>query len=77
MDKIGQEEICNILEKVGKPLSRVQIAELLGESPDKVSKLVHRLIEIKEIKFIEVSRIKAKKLLGDKAPLRRLRLYYI
>lgn len=77
MEKIGQGEICDILEKVKKPLSRMQIAELLEESPDKISKLIHKLIESKEIKIKEISRKRAKKIFGDKAPFRRLRLYYI
>ena len=77
MDKIGQEEICDILKKVNKPLSRTQIAELLNDNPNKISKLICVLIKHNDIKCIEISRIEAKEILGDKAPFRRMKMYYI
>ena len=77
MNKIGQEEICEVLRKFKKPLTRLQIAIELDENPNKVSKIIRILLNHNDIKSVEISRIEAKNLLGKDAPYRRLKLYYI
>jgi hypothetical protein len=74
---MSQEDICEVLKKYNKPLTRTQIAEELNENPNKVSKIIKVLLIHQEIKCIEISRLEAKTMLGDKAPYRRLKLYYL
>ena len=74
---MGQFEICELLKNYKKPLPRFMIARLLNEDPNKVSKLLNKLLDHNEIKCIEIDRIEAKKLFGDNSPYRRLRLYYL
>jgi repressor of nif and glnA expression len=72
---MSQEEILEVLEKADKPLSRREIAELLEDTGlTKISATICKLLKNQEIKFIEVSRIEAKKKYNSK---RRLRVYYI
>ena len=74
---MGQYEVYCLLKEFKKPLSRTQIAEQLNENPNKISEILRNLLIHNEIKCIEISRIEAKKLLGDKAPFRRMKLYYL
>lgn len=77
MIKVSQEDIILLLEKVKKPLSRKEISDILNERPEKVSLKIKDLIKYGEIEFKEISRIEAKKLYGDKAPFRRMRIYFV
>ena len=74
---MGQTEVLEFLSKQEKPLSRGQISSGLEEYEIKISHLLKKLIYQKEIKYVEVSRHEAKKLLGDVSPMRRCKLYYL
>jgi len=74
---MGQEEICEVLKKHNKPLTRTQIAQELNENPCKISKSLRVLLKYNEIKCIEISRIEAQKLFNNVNYKRRLRLYYL
>jgi len=73
---MGQEEIINLLEKAKTPLSRTQIAEMLKETPIKISLLIKRIFKDPhtEVKCIEINRLQAMKFYNCK---RRMRLYFI
>ena len=74
---MGQDEILRILEKFKKPMSRKEIALELDASIFKVSHLIRCLLDHHEIKCIEIDRLEAKKMFGENAPCRRMRLYYL
>jgi len=75
---MGQGEVLKVLERYkNKPLSRIQIAELLNENPCRVSHHLQKLVFHQEVKIIEISRIQAKDYFKGNAPTRRMRLYYI
>ena len=74
---MGQEEVYNCLKSHKKPLSRTEIAEILNENANKISTLINVLLKHSEIKYIEIDRVEAKKIFGDKAPFRRMKLYYV
>lgn len=72
---MGMEEVLNYLKKNGKePLSRTEIANGLGEDPNKISVIIGKLLKWKEVKAIEINRIEAKKRFGAN---RRMCLYII
>ena len=73
MNKIGQEEIAKVLIKADKPLARVEIAKQVGDSPNKVSKYICKMIKRGEIDYIDLDRIEALRLYNSK---RRLRLFF-
>jgi len=72
---MGQQEVIDILKKVGKPLSRSEIAKLLDWDPNKTSQVIARVIKDKfnPVKFKEVDRVQALKIYGCK---RRLKIYF-
>ena len=74
---MGQAKIIDVLEKVEKPLCRREICEILNDCGTKVSHILSQLIKYNEVGFFEIDRIKARELYGDKAPARRMKLYYI
>ena len=74
---MAQEEIIRYLEKEKKPLSCLEISIELGMSRIRVNNALCKLIYHKEVKVKKISRIEAKERFGDKAPLRRMRLYYV
>lgn len=71
---MGQEEILELLEKYGKPMSRTQIARTLSQDVIRVSHALTRLVKGKEVKIIEIDRFQAMKLYRSK---RRMFLYYV
>jgi hypothetical protein len=73
---MGQSEIIDCLNEAKKPLSRAEIAERLQANLCQVSHHLAKLIIHQEIKIIEIDRIKAKEFFNNKAPARRMRLYY-
>lgn len=74
---MGQNEILILLEKVKKPLSRKEISDMLNERPEKITNILKDLLRFNEIDFIELNRIEAKEKYGDKAPFRRMRIYFV
>ena len=74
---MGQLEILKCLEKHKKPISRKQISKETDYDVTKVSHLVKKLLKRKEIKYIELDRIQAGKMLGMKFSFRRTRFYYV
>lgn len=75
--RLGQGEIIKCLEKHKAPISRREIAEEIGDDVVKVSHLIRKLMDKKEVKCIEVDRVQAGKMLGLKSPFRRTRFYYV
>lgn len=71
---MGQAEVIDLLEKIGEPLSRTEIASLLGENPLKISECIRKLLLIGDIDSIEIDRKIAMKKYNSK---RRLRIYKI
>jgi len=71
---MGQAEVIDILEKIGEPLSRTEIASLLGENPVKISECIRKLIHNGDVDCIEIGRKEARKKYNSK---RRLRIYKI
>ena len=43
-----------------KPMSRTEIANGLGEDPNKISVIINKLLKWNDIKAIEIDRIEAK-----------------
>lgn len=74
---MGQQEIFEILEKEKRPMSRMEIAIQLNENCNKISELLRKMLDHEEIKFLEIDRNKAKEMYGDKAPSRRMKIYFI
>lgn len=68
--------MIDVLKKSNKPLSSLQIAELLGETPIKVSIRLRALLKFKDIECIELDRFEAARVLGWDRPVRRIRFYY-
>lgn len=74
---MGQFEILECLKKHDKPISRKQIAKETDYDVIKVSHLIKKLLNKKEVKCIELDRIQAGELLGLGRPFRRTRFYYV
>lgn len=74
---MSQSEILELLEKEKFPLSLGEICEKLGDDSNnakyKINKVLSKLIQHKEIRFIELDRTLSMKFLGCK---RGIRLYY-
>ena len=66
-----------ILENSDVPLNRTQIADLLNEAPEYISKIIGILLKHQDIKCIELDRYQSAKLLGWDIPIRRTRFYYV
>ena len=77
MIKISQEEVLRVLEKKKEPLSCSEICEVLEAEIVVINRALARLLKHNEIKAMEISRFEAKMRWGEKAPLRRVRLYYV
>ena len=74
---MGQYEVIKYLERKKEPVSRREIVEALKDNESKISHIVKKLLDNKEIKFIEISRLEAKIRFKENPPARRLRLYFI
>ena len=80
---MGQYEVILALEKLNatkeNPASRTQIAVIIQCEPRRVSTLIKRILRHhnSEIKYIEVDRIKAAKMMGTDKVGRRMRFYYL
>jgi len=59
-----------------KALSRREIAIKLECNPDKISELLRKMLNHKEIQCLELDRHQAKEKFKEEAPVRRLRLYF-
>jgi predicted transcriptional regulator len=68
-----QEEIFELLIKIGKPLSRKEISVQLKLGDTHISRGLRKLLDANEICCIELDRKKARKIYGVK---RKMRLYY-
>lgn len=73
---MGQNEIIDLLIKIGRPLSRGQISNLLEQNEIKVSHSIKRLLKWNGIKCFELDRYQAAEFLGEPRPHRRKRFYY-
>ena len=73
---MGQDEVLNYLKKVKGKKTRKQIADAIGYPPEKVSRVIKDLLRWGDIKFIELCRDEAIKLV-DYVLDRRTRFYYI
>lgn len=76
MNKIGQAEIINFLERCDKPMTRKQIAEAMNEDAIKVSHILKNLVRWAEVQFLELSGEEIKEVAGY-YPGRRTRVYFI
>ena len=74
---MSSSDILEILEKEKKPLSRREIAELINDTPCYVSHHLKKLVLHNEVKIVEITRTQAKIFFKEKAPSRRMRLYYV
>lgn len=73
---MGQDEVLNYLKKAGDKQTRKQIADALGDPPEKISRIIKDLLRWDDIKFIELCRDDAIKLVNYTL-VRRTRFYYI
>jgi len=71
---MGQEDVINILEKADKPLSRKEIAILLGWAENKTMDIISQLLKYNEIKCQELNKDYALKFYKCK---RKMRIYFI
>ena len=69
-----QAEIIELLEKVGAPLGRAQIAEKLKERPEKITNHLTRLVKSEQVLCLEIDKDQALEHFNSK---RRMRLYYV
>ncbi len=71
---MGQQEVIEFLEKQPAPLTSGEIADAIGCSHSTVSRIIKKLMQYDEVKFVEINRYEAIKRCGAK---RRIRLYFI
>jgi len=69
-----QEKIVEILEKSKVPLSLAEIAEIVNQTDQLVSKALSQMLKYQEIKCMELNKDLAMKFYKCK---RRMRLFYI
>jgi predicted Zn-ribbon and HTH transcriptional regulator len=76
---MSQEEIIKLLEDQKRPLSISEIIGFLKEeyNASSITHSVQGLVKWKEVKFIELDRIKARAVLGQSKLCRRARFYYV
>lgn len=72
---MGQDEVLNYLKEVGGKQTRKQIADAIGEPPEKISRIIKDLLRWGDIKFIELCRDDAIKFV-DYTLVRRTRFYW-
>ena len=72
---MGQDEVLEYLKKVGNKQTRKQIADAIGENPEKVSHIIRDLLRWGDIKAIELSRDDALEFV-DYVLVRRTRFYW-
>lgn len=73
---MGSSDILKYLKKCNEPQTRKQIADAIGFSPERTSKLIKKLIKYHDILFIEHSSEEASKIVTYKL-VRRTRFYFI
>jgi len=66
--------VIEILEKQNKPLSVGEIAILLNDNQKKISKDLNKLLQYKEVLFIEIDKFVALEKYNCK---HRMRLYFV
>ena len=74
---MGQEDVIDILKKMGRPMSRREIAELLECSAETVSHIISRLKKFNEICEVEIDRKEAYNYHKDCKVHRRMKLYFL
>ena len=74
---MGQSEIIECLNDSERPLSLSEISKILNDELSKISHQLAKLLIHNEVKAIEINREQAKAFFKDKAPARRMRLYYV
>ena len=74
--RMAQSEILELLEKAESPLSRKEISDILGINLSGISIALKKLLGHHEIQAIEINRNEAKKIYKDKAPCRRMNIYF-
>ena len=72
--KIAQSEVIELLEKQDKPLSVGEIAKMLEDDQKKISKDLNKMLQYKEVSFIEVDRFVAMEKYNCK---HRMRLWFV
>lgn len=70
---MGQGEIIEVLEKLTKPCSRGEIAELMKEDPIKVSHWLAILVKHREVETMKINSDEAK----EYGCRRRIKLYFM
>jgi len=73
---MGQYEVLKFVESVSKPVSARQISEALDCRYELVSKNLRKLLELQEIKSVEMDRYQARLYLQNSKILRRMLLYF-
>ena len=53
---MGQREVIKILENSDKPLSVGEISKILNDNQKKISKDLNKMLQYKEICFIEIDK---------------------
>lgn len=70
---MGQSDVIKLLEKTEKPLSVGEIAKLLKDDQKKVSKDLNKMLQYREVDFLEIDRFEAQKNYNCK---HRMRLWF-
>lgn len=71
---MGQQEVIDFLKKQKEPLSAGEIAFFMKENPSKISRIIRKLLDYKEIHAIEIDR----QIAMDKYNCRkRMQLYFL
>jgi len=56
---MSQQNILDVLEKIGKPISVSEIAKLIDDECYKISKQLRRMLKYNEVCFVEIDRDEA------------------
>ena len=73
---MGQDEVLEYLKKTGNKQTRKQIADAIGENPEKISHIIKDLLKWGDIKCEELSRDDALEFV-DYILVRRTRFYFV
>ena len=71
---MSQQNILDVLEKIGKPISVSEIAKLIDDECYKISKQLRRMLKFNEVCFVEIDKDEAMKRYKCK---HRMRLWII
>ena len=73
---MGSQDILDYLKQCKTPQTRKQIADAIEYSPERVSKLINKLLRYGDIYFKEYDSLKAQKKVNYKL-VRRTKFYFI